>query len=186
VTAPIAGTITTRNTNAGESAGSEPLFGIADFSRVRAELSVFPRDRGRLRPGQPVTITAVDGVTHGSGSIGFVSPIGAANQALTARVLLDNGRGEWTPRQFINAQVGIGESAAALLVPLGAVQTLGDRDVVFVVEGTRYLAQPVTLGRRDRSNVEVLDGLAAGARVVVANSYLVKADIEKSGAAHGH
>jgi cobalt-zinc-cadmium efflux system membrane fusion protein len=44
----------------------------------------------------------------------------------------------------------------------------------------------VRLGRRDDDNAEVLDGLAPGARIVVGNSYLVKADIEKSGAAHDH
>jgi cobalt-zinc-cadmium efflux system membrane fusion protein len=40
------------------------------------------------------------------------------------------------------------------------------------------------LGRRDARAVEVLKGLEPGAEYVVANSYLVKADIEKSGASH--
>jgi cobalt-zinc-cadmium efflux system membrane fusion protein len=49
-----------------------------------------------------------------------------------------------------------------------------------------YQAQPVTLGRRDASHVEVTAGLKPGARVVIAESFLVKADIEKSGASHDH
>ncbi|WP_161554175.1 efflux RND transporter periplasmic adaptor subunit [Stenotrophobium rhamnosiphilum] len=186
VTAPISGTLTARNTNHGEAAGTEALFEIADFSSVRAELSVFPRDRTRLQPGQSVTIKAADGVAQGTGVIGFVSPVGAANQALSARVVLDNSKGEWTPGQFVNADVTVGESNAALIVPLSALQTFRDWDVVFVNEGDRYQAQPVKLGRRDSDSAEVLSGLAAGARVVVANSYLVKADIEKSGASHDH
>ncbi len=34
----------------------KPLFQIADFSRVWAELKVFPRDRGRLKVGQRVRL----------------------------------------------------------------------------------------------------------------------------------
>lgn len=186
VTAPIGGTITARHTNPGESAGSETLFEIADFSSVRAELNVFPRDRGQLKVGQSVRITAADGAAQGEGSIGFVAPIGSANQALTARVLLDNAQGQWTPGQFINAEVTVGTTSAPLVVPVTALQGFRDWDVVFVNEGDKYQAQPIELGRKDGQNVEVLSGLTAGAAIVVENSYLVKADIEKSGASHDH
>jgi cobalt-zinc-cadmium efflux system membrane fusion protein len=42
------------------------------------------------------------------------------------------------------------------------------------------------LGRRDGEFVEVLSGLEPGTGYVSENSYLVKADIEKSGASHDH
>lgn len=186
VTAPIAGTLTQRATNPGESAGSTALFEVADFSSVWAELSVFPRDRARLKPGQATRITAADDVTSGEGRISYVAPVGVASQALTARVVLDNSDGRWTPGQFVNARVTVDEVPAKLVVPLAALQKFRDWDVVFVVDGDRYQAQPVTLGRRDAQQVEVLSGLDAGARVVVGNSYLLKADIEKSGASHDH
>lgn len=186
VTAPIAGTLTARNSNPGESAGSETLFEIADFSSVRAELNVFPRDRGQLKLGQTVQITAADGAAKGEGTISFVAPVGSANQALSARVVLDNSTGQWTPGQFVNAQVTVGSSTAALVVPMTALQTFRDWDVVFVNEGEKYQALPVELGRKDGKNVEVLSGLKPGAAIVVENSYLVKADIEKSGASHDH
>ncbi|MDO9454423.1 MAG: efflux RND transporter periplasmic adaptor subunit [Stagnimonas sp.] len=186
VAAPIAGTVTARRTNPGESAGSEALFEIADFSSVRAELNVFPRDRGALKPGQAVRIKAADGAATGEGSIGFVAPVGTAMQALVARVVLDNRAAQWTPGQFINAEVTVGSTPAPLVVPLAALQTFRDWDVVFVNEGERYQAQPVTLGRRDGERVEIVSGLKPGAAIVVENSYLVKADIEKSGASHDH
>ncbi len=186
VTAPIAGTLTARHINPGESAGSEPLFEIADFSRVRAELSVFPRDRSQLRPGQPVRIRAADGIAEGEGSLGFIAPVGSAAQALSARVVLDNGQGQWTPGQFINAEVTVGSTAVPLAVPLRALQRFRDWDVVFVNAGEQYQALPVQLGRRDGAHVEIVGGLSPGAVIVVENSYLVKADIEKSGASHDH
>jgi cobalt-zinc-cadmium efflux system membrane fusion protein len=42
------------------------------------------------------------------------------------------------------------------------------------------------LGRMDETHAEVLGGLRAGAQYVARNSYLIKADIEKSGASHDH
>jgi cobalt-zinc-cadmium efflux system membrane fusion protein len=186
VAAPIAGTVVARAINPGESAGAAPLFGIADFSSVQAELNVFPRDRGRLGSGQAVAVTAADGGAQGSGRIGYVAPVGTGNQALSARVVLDNPDGRWTPGQFVNAQVTVGETSVALLVPVAALQSFRDWDVVFVADGDHFQAQPVELGRNDGVNVEVLSGLKPGARIVIANSYLVKADIEKSGASHDH
>lgn len=73
VAAPISGVVTQRMANPGESAGSEPLFVISDFSSVWAELAVFPRDRTRLKAGQPVKVTAADGKPTGEGIIGLSS-----------------------------------------------------------------------------------------------------------------
>ena len=184
--APMAGTVTQRHANAGENADAGALFQIADFSSVWAELSVFPRDRARLSAGQSVEIAAADGAARGGGTIGHVSPLGMASQALVARVVLDNRAGTWTPGQFVDARVTVAESPAPVVVPLAALQRFRDWDVVFVADGNTYQAQPVTLGRRDAAQVEVTAGLAAGARVVIANSFLVKADVEKSGASHDH
>ena len=72
------------------------------------------------------------------------------------------------------------------MVPLTALQRFRDEDVVFVRDGEDYESRALELGRRDGANVEVLSGLEPGDVVVVAQSYLVKADIEKSGASHEH
>ena len=71
--------------------------------------------------------------------------------------------------------------------PLGdylAKQT--GREVVFVRDSDTYTARPVVLGARDAGKVEVKDGLRVGEQVVVEQSYVVKADIGKAGAAHEH
>jgi cobalt-zinc-cadmium efflux system membrane fusion protein len=188
VTAPISGQITARHVNAGENAGDDPLFEIADFSSVWAEVSVFQRDRSRLQVGQSVDVRAAEGELRGTGTIRLLAPAGAVagSSTVMARVVLDNTQGSWTPGQFIEAQVAVAKHASPLVVPLGSVQRFRDWDVVFVNEGSAYQAMPVSLGRRDGNHVEVLDGLQKGARIVTGNSYLVKADIEKSGASHDH
>lgn len=186
ITAPISGIITQRHANVGETTDATPLFVIADFSSVWAELSVFPRDRARLTNGQSVEIKATDGKASATGRIGFIAPTGQGNQGLLARITLDNQDGRWTTGQFVTGAVTVSENKVAVAIPLTALQTFRDWDVVFFNDGETYQAMPLELGRRDSSTVEVLRGLPAGQRYVSDNSYLIKADIEKSGASHDH
>lgn len=191
VTTPIAGTVILRHANPGESSATEPLFEIADYSQVSAVLNVFPRDRARIQTGQAVAIRAADGAATASGTIEAIS-VGAVNggtgapSSLNARVALDNRNGQWTPGQFVNADITIAKTSAPLVLPVAAVQTFRDWNVVFLNVGETYQAQPVELGKSDGEKVEVISGLTTGMPVVIANSYLVKADIEKSGASHDH
>lgn len=187
VTSPISGTVTLRNANPGEQAGSTPLFIITNLGGVWAELSVFPQDLQRLRPGQTVRVASLDGRIRGEGPLVSLSPAGGAgNQALTARVLLDNAAGRWTPGLYVGAEAIIGRTEVPLAVKNSALQELEGATVVFEQSGETYTARPLQLGRSDGEHTEVLGGLAAGARYVSGNSYLVKADIGKSGAAHEH
>ncbi len=187
VTAPIAGVITERHANPGEATASEPLFQVADFSSVRAELNVFPRDRGRLKRGQAVRVKAADGEQEAAGTIDFVSPVGAGgNQTLVVRVLLGNEDGRWTPGQFVEGLVTVSATDVPVAIPRQALQTFRDWEVAFINVGDTYEIRPLELGRSDGDHVEVLDGLKPGDRYVTTNSYLIKADIEKSGASHDH
>lgn len=185
VTAPIGGTITQRLVNPGETAGSEPLFEIADLTQVRVELGVFPRDVGRLRAGQSVQISTADGDLATAATLSRVSPL-ASSRTSSAYALLDNRDGRWTPGQFVDAQVTIATREAPMVIPASAVQRDRNREVAYVAVGDIYEARILELGRNDGASIEVLSGLSAGDRIVVANSYLVKADIEKSGASHDH
>jgi cobalt-zinc-cadmium efflux system membrane fusion protein len=187
VTAPIAGVITQRRANAGEVAGSEPLFVLADFSTVWAELTVFARDRSRLQVGQRVKVFAADGEQNGEGVIAFIAPASAAsNQSLVARVQLNNATSQWTPGLFVTGTVTVGETQSPLVVLNSALQAFRDFTVVFAQVGDTYEVRMLELGASDGEVTEVLGGLDPGTVYVTENSYLIKADIEKSGASHDH
>lgn len=187
VTAPIAGVITERHANPGETSNGEPLFQVADFSSVRADLNVFPRDRSRLKRGQPVRVKAADGAQEAITTVDFIAPAGSAsNQALLVRALLDNPDGQWTPGQFVEGLITLSAVEAPLVIPRTALQTFRDWEVAFVKVGDVYEFRPLELGRTDGEHVEVLAGLQPGDIYVAVNSYLIKADIEKSGASHDH
>lgn len=186
VTAPIAGVISARDANAGEQSGDRLLFTIADLSTVWVELSVFPRDVGKLRVGQPVHVTDSAATHAADGRLIYLAAFGSRNQTVAARVLLDNADRRWAPGLYVSAALTLSETASALAVRNEAIQTLDGRSVVFVVQGERFTARTIRTGRRDAQFTEVLDGLSAGERYVSRNSYILKAELGKDAAGHEH
>jgi cobalt-zinc-cadmium efflux system membrane fusion protein len=184
----IGGRVIAKDVAPGEMAdGSRELFAIADLSSVWVDLDVYRRDFGRLRVGQPVRVDAGDGSPPAGSELSYLSPIGSVNtQTLLARAVLPNPDGSWRPGLFVTAEVEVGAAEVPAAVAAEAIQRLGDFDVVFVSFGDVFEAWPVELGRRDAARVEVVAGLEAGQRYAAAGSFVIKAEIGKSGAGHDH
>jgi len=183
-----AGTVIAKDVAPGEFVSTErELFQIADLGTVWIDLDVYRRDFGRLRVGQPVRIDAGDGSAPVESQLAYLSPIGSPNtQTLLARVVLPNPDRSWRPGLFATAEVEVGATPVPVAVAVDALQRLRDWDVVFIESGGVFEAQPVELGRRDATQVEIVSGLAAGQRYVAAGSFILKAEAGKSGASHDH
>jgi membrane fusion protein, heavy metal efflux system len=186
VPAPISGVITERNANPGEQSGDRALFTIVDPSAVIAELSVFPADRAQVRIGAAVTVKATQGEQTASGKVERIEMHAAANQSVTARASLDNSSGQFLPGTFITADVQVATREVPLAVKTVGLQPFRDFTVVFEKIDNTYEVRMLELGETQGEWAEVLGGIEAGARYVTENSYLIKADVEKSGASHDH
>ena len=187
VKAPIGGLIVRRDIQVGESTSDEPLFVIADLSNVWVELDIFSRDLDKVKPGQSVIIETLDNQHQRSGMIDWMSPLTAhASQSVRARVQIDNSDGALRPGQFMRGHVTVAKHAVALAVRQSAIQAFRDFQVVYAKFGDTYEVRMLELGRRNQDWVEVLSGIDPGTIYVTENSYLIKADIEKSGASHDH
>jgi cobalt-zinc-cadmium efflux system membrane fusion protein len=186
--APLAGTVIGKDVSPGEFVSTErELYRIADLDTVWVDLDVYRRDFARLRVGQTVSIDAGDGSPVAEAALSYLSPIGSANtQTLLARAVLSNPDLSWRPGLFVTARVDVGASPVPVAVAAEAIQRVRDWDVVFLAAGDVFEAQPVELGRRDDRIVEIVSGLAAGQRYVAAGSFVLKADVGKSGASHDH
>ncbi|KAF1691364.1 efflux transporter periplasmic adaptor subunit [Pseudoxanthomonas jiangsuensis] len=182
VTAPISGVVMARTASVGTSAAEgAPLFEIADLSTLWVDLHIFGRDAGHIEAGVPVTVSRLSDSVSEQTTLERVLPgTATASQSTIARASLRNADGRWRPGSAVKARITVDRAEADLVVPVTALQTAEDRDVVYVQQGEVYHTRPVKLGRRDAERVEVLEGLKAGEQVVVAQSFLVKADIEKS------
>ncbi|MEQ8953339.1 MAG: efflux RND transporter periplasmic adaptor subunit [Porticoccaceae bacterium] len=182
--APIDGIVIERQISNGEIAGEEPLFAIADLSTLWAELKVFPGQRAEVAVGQKVRLRA-EGFER-EGTILHLLPTASNAPYILARVEVDNAEGILTPGLLVTGDIVVETVAAPLTVDNRALQSFRDWSVVFIQVGDTYEIRPLVQGRSDGQFTEVLAGLQAGDRYVVENSYLIKADIEKSGASHDH
>ena len=186
VNAPRDGTVIAREARIGSASSSNALYVIADLSRLVADFKVYGRDVDRIAVGQTVRVSSLDGEGTIAGTIDRILPtLDVNNRAATARVLLNNDR-NWRPGLFVQGLVIVAEHEVPLAVRQSGLQSFRDFTVVYARFQQTYEVRMLELGRRDREFVEVLGGLDPGITYVSENSYLVKSDIEKSGASHDH
>lgn len=186
ITAPISGTVIERHANPGETTNARTLFTIVDTSTVWAELAVFPSDRTKVHVGLPVSMQTAIGNIHIQGTIALLSPVAGANQSVTARIRLDNQQGLLAAGMYLTGEIEVEQFDVPLAVKRTALQSFRDSSVVFAKVKDQYEVRMLQLGRQDGEWVEARSGLKVGTEYVTINSYLLKADIEKSGASHDH
>jgi cobalt-zinc-cadmium efflux system membrane fusion protein len=187
VDAPRDGTVVAREARIGSASSNDALYVIADLSRLVADFKVYGRDLDRLAVGQTVRVSDLDGEDAIAGTIERILPtLDLNNRAATARVLLNNAGPRWRPGLFVQGLAIVAEHEVPLAVRESGLQSFRDFTVVYARVQQTYEVRMLELGRRDGEFVEVLSGLEPGTGYVSENSYLVKADIEKSGASHDH
>lgn len=186
IAAPISGVITQRNINPGEQSDGQTLLTIMDTSTVWADLSIFPGDRSQVKIGAPVTIFSPVNEEPVQGTIDRFNITVGINQTIIARVAIENGNGLFSPGTFVKGKIKTGEIPVPLAVKRTGLQPFRDFTVVYAKIGNDYEVRMLELGRQDKQWIEVLGGLNPGTEYVSENSYILKADIEKSGASHDH
>jgi len=185
IRAPIGGTVVDRDIALGEYATDQSrMFTIADLSTVWVDFSVYRQDFAKVRAGQPVKIDLGGGLGIVESTIAYVSPLGAPDtQSMLARAVVGNDAGSLKPGIFVSGAVNLDPAPVAVAVQSDAIQTLEGKPVVFVREGDRFETRPVQLGRADGAATEILSGLKPGDRYAARNSFVVKAELGKSGVA---
>jgi RND family efflux transporter MFP subunit len=197
VRSPIAGIVTGRELTVGQTVeATAKVFSIADLSEVWVTAALYDRDVAAVRQGQPATVR-VQGLGDAvlKGRVIQVGPqVDEKTRTLPVRISVRNQVGGnglvLRPGMFATVALETSRKADVAVVPVGAVQTLDGQSVVFVEtelsEGAAYQRRLVKLGARDGDVVEVVEGLTAGERVVVANAYLLKSEFERSKIGGGH
>jgi Cu(I)/Ag(I) efflux system membrane fusion protein len=160
------------------SKAGETLFRIADMSRVWVIADVpegaLP-DVG-LRTEVRVSFAGIRGSTA-SGRISAIYPeLDPVTRTAKLRIDIPNPDGQLRASMYADVEITLG-GTPVVQVPEGSVIDTGDRQVVIrdLGEG-RFRPQPVTVGRRGKGMVEIVEGLAAGDRVVSAATFLIDAE----------
>jgi len=186
IKSPINGVVTNQVANPGEQSSGRILMSIVDTSKLTAELSVFSVDRKRVAVGAEVTLHVNGQEAALTGRVNAIDAQLKTNQASTVRVEINNADSTLSAGQFITGDIEVSRYAVPLAVKRVGLQAFRDFTVVYAKVGDEYEVRMLELGREAGEWVEVLGGLNSGTEYVTENSFIIKADIEKSGASHDH
>ena len=185
VVSSISGRITSAPVNLGAFVQAETeLFRVADPRRLQIEASMPAADALRVKAGDRVELTTNNGQkVEGQvrSATGVVDP---QTRQATVVVTPSGGGGLIAPGQLVQARIFAsgGDAASGVNVPQDAVQTLGDRSVVFVRTRQGFKAQTVRVGTRSGGMVEIASGLPANTVIATTNTFLLKAELGKESA----
>jgi cobalt-zinc-cadmium efflux system membrane fusion protein len=186
IKAPIAGIISQQQANTGEQTGSRTLLEITQTKKLIAELAVFPMDVLSVKQSAPVSLTINGQATTFPSVINGTRLPMRDDQARLFLAEIDNTNGQLNEGMFVTAQIEVETFDVPLAVKRVGLQSFRDFTVVYAKVGEQYEVRMLDLGREAGEWVEVLGGIDAGTQYVTDNSYIIKADIEKSGASHDH
>ena len=188
IRAPFAGTVVEKHLSLGEAVKEDAsIFTVSDLGSVWAEFAVAPKDLETVRVGQRVVVSSTAFDSRVEGRIAYVGALlGEQTRTARARVTVTNPKGAWRPGLFVTVSVLGEDQAVPLAVSAEALQTLGDETVVFTAVPGGFIATPVKTGRSDGRTVEVLGGLQAGDKVASSKTFILKSELGKAGAEHGH
>lgn len=183
----VSGVVAERGGNAGDFTGDDALYVITDPAATTVVFNIFPRDLGVVRPGMRVEVTSQDGRSVGASVLGQYLAEGNA-EAGTAliRASVPNRAGWVRPGMTMRGRLSVNEQGVPLAVRSEAIQPFRDFQVVYAKYGNDYEVRMLQLGRKGAEYTEVLSGIEPGTPYVTKGSFLVRADIEKSGASHDH
>jgi Cu(I)/Ag(I) efflux system membrane fusion protein len=158
----------------------EVLYKLADLSTLWLITKIFEQDLGMVRPGQTasIVVNAFPGAVF-KGQVAFVYPtLDPQTRTAQVRIELPNAKGLLKPAMYANVTLSIPHSTEAVLsVPDSAVIDTGTQQLVLVERGEGlYEPRRVKLGMRAEGYVEVLEGLSAGEKAVVAANFLIDAE----------
>ena len=188
VRSPINGTVIQKHLTVGEAVAADAaILLVADLSTVWVDVAVPAKDLPPVAIGRRATVRSQ---ALGLEALGVVSYVGAVvgeeTRSASARIELPNPDGRWRPGVFVSVEIVTADDIAPVTVVPDALQSLRDWSVVFVRYGDVFEARPVEIGRRDARAVEIISGIAAGERYAARGSFVLKADVGKSGASHDH
>jgi len=183
---PSQGEVTSRSVNTGDRVDAEEIIQVSDLSKVWVNLSAFPENVERLKKGQRAKIYDLHDHENSIGEISYIAPQMSGGHIARARAIIENKKGHWRPGMHIKADVEVSTRNVPIAVKVDALQTMEDKTVVFKRHNNTFEVTQVEVGEQDGQWAEILSGLDADSEYVSENSFLVKADILKSGASHDH
>ena len=173
LTAPFSGIVSLRHAQPGERiAVDAKVVSVVDLSRLQLEASVPPAAIGQVKLGQELSFRVEGfGEREFAGRIERINPSATAgSRSISVYAVIDNREGLLRGGMFAQGALTLSRVDRALAVPASAVREEIGQTFVYAIENGMVKRKNVKVGPPDAAGrVQVLDGLAAGDRIVKAN-----------------
>jgi RND family efflux transporter MFP subunit len=161
------------------------LFTITDLSKVWIYAAVFQDEIGKVRPGDPATVT-VDAYpsTNFDGRVDFIQPqIDPMTRTAKVRCEFNNPKGQLLPGMFAHVALDLSMSEQTV-IPDTAVLRTGTHNVAFIDRGDGYLTPAeVELGPHIADEFIVIKGVSPGQQIVSSANFLIDSESQLQAAA---
>ncbi|MDD5216568.1 MAG: efflux RND transporter periplasmic adaptor subunit [Candidatus Omnitrophica bacterium] len=190
----IHGIVMARYVKPGESVDQlTSIVTVADPDLLRASFNVYEKDISKIKLGQKVRVGSVAYPDqHFEGAIVFISPsVDETTRTIKIRVQVKNEEHLLKFGMFVTGQIEEPSGEPVFVIPHDAVQTLEAKTVVFVQDeqaGDEFHVREIRPGRQSEEQIEVLEGLGEGEKVVGRGSFYLKSELMKEELhdEHGH
>lgn len=181
--APIDGVIVDRKSAPGELVGKDKqIFTISDPTDLWVIAEVKERDIGAVKVGQDASfsVLAYPGETFHGKVVRIANEVETESRTVEARIEVNNADGRLKPGMFADVEIVTTVLQDVLAISDSALQTDEDRQIVFVaLDGRKFQKRAVKLGLEQRGQVQVLEGLKLGEKVVTDGSFILKSEMLK-------
>jgi len=182
--APIAGVITERKSTVGELVKKESeVYTISDPTQLWVITAIKEREVGAVKVGQEASFTTL--AFHDEKFAGRVARVGnevdAASRTLEVRIETENRDQRLKSGMFADVEITTTTKENVLLVPDAAIQTNGEEQIVFIARNpTTFEKRTVKLGQQQDSQMEILEGVKEGEKIVTEGGFIVKSEMLRS------
>ena len=176
---PVSGYITERKALPNMYVQPETrLYTIADLSTVWINAEVPQNDVGRLRVGNPATVTvdAYPGRTF-RGRVNSILPqVDITTRTARVRLVFSNPGLALKPGMFVNVNFDL-PLGRQLVIPTSGVFQSGTRQIAFIDQGNgQFEPREVQLGPQVGEDYVVLHGLKAGDKIISSANFLIDSE----------
>jgi len=175
IRSPIHGVVTDRPLYPGEMASAgTPLLTVMDISQVVARAHIPQQSAALLKVGDPAEVTVPGFDNSFPGKVTIVSPaLDPGSTTVEVWVTLKNPGERLKPGASVQISAVARSIKGALTIPAIALLTAQDGTTSVMVAGNdgRAHQKQVKTGVREADQVQIVDGLHAGDRVVGSGSY---------------
>ena len=170
IVSPVNGFVARRSADPGAFVGQNaPIVDVVDITRVRLVANVVEKDLKQIGAGDDavVEVDAFPGQMF-DGRIARVSPVlDPTTRTASIEIEIPNPGFLLKPGMYARVGVTISQKPDALVVPVNAVLDVGGRRGVFLAQQNNTATfKPVRVGIEEATQIEILEGLSEGDRVV--------------------